>query len=68
MMDIFFASIYVPLIPLRYIGLPVTDGFTGWGWVGPSNLGYALAIVFWLGIWLLVGYGIESLLKRVKRA
>lgn len=64
MKDIFFASIYLPLIPLRSIGLPVTDGYSGWGWAGPSPLGYVLVILFWVGVWFLAGYGIESILKK----
>lgn len=67
-LEIFFASIYIPLIPFHYMGLPVTDGFTGWGWVGPSSFGYVLAIVFWLGVWILVGHVIESTVKRIKNA
>jgi hypothetical protein len=68
LLDLYFASIYLPLMPFAYIGLPVTDGFTGWGWSGPSFLGYVLAIVFWLGVWFLVGHLIEHVIERVKNA
>ena len=68
MSDVLFASIYLPLIPFAHMGLPVTDGHTGWGWSGPSFSGYILVIVAWLSFWVLVGHVIECVLKRIKSA
>lgn len=66
MLTLYLASIYLPLIPFSYLGLPVTDGFSGWGWSGPSTFGYVLAVFVWLFFWLVVGRTIESVLRRVK--
>lgn len=64
MLDIFLASIYLPLAPFAYMGLPVTDDFDGWGWSGPSFLGYLIIILVWLGAWFVVGRIIQFILKR----
>ncbi len=66
LLDIFFAMIYLPLTPLAHLGLPVIEPGSGWGWSGPSNFGFALAIGFWLGAWLLIGHVVEIVLRRLK--
>jgi hypothetical protein len=68
MLEVLFASVYLPLIPFAYMGLPVTDGFTGWGWSGPSFLGYVIVIAFWLGVWFLVGHFIECVMNLARNA
>ena len=62
--EIFAISIYVPLMPFAYIGLPVFENSSGWGWASPSFLGYAFVTIFWLGIWLFIGYLIELISKQ----
>lgn len=58
------ASIYLPLTAFAHLGLPVFEAGSGWGWSEPTALGYVLALVFWPGIWFLVGYMMEVVLKR----
>jgi len=48
------ASIYIPLWPLRAAGMPVFGQTTGWGWDGPSLLGWAMLVAFWVVVWWLL--------------
>ncbi len=46
------------------LGLPVFQSSGSWGWSSPSGLGIVMVIIFWLGVWLCLGYLVERLVKR----
>lgn len=56
-------SVYLPLMPLRALGLPVLSSAQSGGWAGPSVLGWAVVVLVWAAIW----WGVASLVARVTR-
>ncbi len=56
-------SIYLPLMPLKAIGLPVLSSSAGWGWASVSILGWVLLSVFWVAVWWAVTAGLARLLR-----
>lgn len=57
-------TIYIPMIVFDWIGLPVFQSSGGWGWSSPSGFGIVMAIIFWLGVWLCIGYLVERVARR----
>lgn len=62
------ASLYLPLLPVMYLGLPVLGHSESFGWGFPSGLGLLLVVTFWSLVWLLAGYAAESVVHRRRRA
>lgn len=56
-------SIYLPLMPLRALGLPVLSPAPSGGWAGPSVLGWVAVALVWGLIW----WGVASLVARLTR-
>lgn len=57
-------TVYLPLFIFNWLGLPVFQSSGSWGWSSPSGLGIVMVIIFWLGVWLCLGYLVERLIKR----
>ncbi|NTX60442.1 hypothetical protein HUA74_07190 [Myxococcus sp. CA051A] len=62
-------SVYLPLMPLRALGLPVLSQEPSGGWAGPSVLGWGAVVLVWGLVW----WGVVLLLthfvqRRVRRA
>jgi hypothetical protein len=58
------ASLYLPLLPLKLVGLPVFGRSESGGWSSPSGLGIVLVVAFWSVVWLLVAHAAESVSRR----
>lgn len=54
-------SIYLPLWPLKLIGMPVFGVTQSSGWAAPSLLGWAVVFCLWSAIWFVVA----TLLSRL---
>ncbi|QSQ17667.1 hypothetical protein [Myxococcus landrumensis] len=57
-------SVYLPLMPLRALGLPVLSSAQSGGWAGPSVLGWGVVVLVWALIW----WGVAALIARVTGA
>jgi len=66
-------SRYVVLVPFLAIyvfhklGIPSLlehNGACGWGWCSPTAFGWALLVVFWVGVAWLVAWGLARLTAR----
>jgi hypothetical protein len=45
------ASVYLPLLLLKQIGLPVFAAGASGGWSSPSVLGWLILAIFWAIVW-----------------
>jgi hypothetical protein len=57
-----FLSVYL-FHKLGVPGLLEHGGQCGWGWCSPTLLGWALLLVFWLGIAWLAAWGLAALTR-----
>ena len=44
-------SVYLPLLPLKALGLPVFAAAESGGWPSPSLPGWAAVLIIWSAIW-----------------
>lgn len=44
-------TVYLPLLPLKTLGMPVIGAAESGGWSSPSLLGWAAVILLWSSIW-----------------
>jgi hypothetical protein len=58
-------SIYIPLLPLKAIGVPVFGTAQSGGWSSPSLIGWVVVIILWLVIWWAVAYLVSRLFSRL---
>ena len=62
-------SIYLPLWPLRAIGIPVFGVAASGGWAAPSLLGWTVVFCLWSAIWFAVATLLSRLFtKKAERA
>jgi branched-subunit amino acid transport protein len=60
----------IPVYILNGIGIPGllhNNGHCGWGWCGPTVLGYVLLVTFWIVIAWLIAWFISNLRSADKR-
>lgn len=51
MAPLWAASIYLPLLGLKALGIPVfSTGISG-GWQSPSWIGWTVVVLFWTSVW-----------------
>lgn len=53
-------SIYLPLMLLKFAGLPVYASAEAWGWARPSPFGWAAVALLWALVW----WGVARLATR----
>lgn len=57
-------ALYLPLMPLKALGLPVFAMPEAGGWSAPSLLGWTLALLLWLVLWWAMASLLTGLVKK----
>ena len=60
-------SVYLPLLPLKAVGIPVFAAAESGGWASPSLLGWATVFLLWSAIWWVAALTLSRLLSRCTR-